>query len=118
SRYRRQDEARENQVHEWNDVLQEERDAFAAQRQELDVEDVHNDQYCQQDELRPLRGVAEEETHLLEHQLAPHHAPRRENARYELAERALSYPALTALLGFAETAGVQPAVQQRAEHDR
>ena len=63
---------------ERHDVDEEERHAFAAQRQELDVEHVHHHEHGEQDELRPLRRVAEEEPHFLEDQLAAHDAERRE----------------------------------------
>ena len=51
---------------------------FAAQRQELDVEDVHHHEHGEQDQLRPLRRVAEEQPHFLEHELAAHDAERRQ----------------------------------------
>jgi hypothetical protein len=60
-RDRRQHEAGERQVQEGHHVDEEEGDALAAQRQELDVEHVHHHQHRQQDQLRPLRGVAEED---------------------------------------------------------
>ena len=83
-----------NEIHERDHVGEEEGDTLAAQRQELDVEHVDDDEHRQQDELRPLCRVAEEEAHLLEHQLPAHYSPRREQARHESAERALSYPCL------------------------
>src|SRR5207247_8404515 len=50
-RDRRQNKPRQNQVHERDDVGQEEGDTFAAQRQELDVEDVHHHQHGEENQL-------------------------------------------------------------------
>ena len=72
----------------------------------------------EQDELRPLRRVAEEQAQLLEHQLAPQRAERREQPHDRCAGR--SRPArkrCAALLRLAEPVDVEPAMQQRAEHD-
>jgi hypothetical protein len=84
-----------------NDVHEKNVTPFSLQRQILDVEDVDDHEHGQQDQLRPLRGVAEEQAQLLEHELAPQDAERREQlvpSRPKPPPRAQRSPLSCALL--------------------
>ena len=70
----REDEAGQALVEEHHHGDQAERHLLAGEeRQRADVEDVHQQQHREQDQLAPLGRVAEEHPQVLEQELAPRH---------------------------------------------
>src|SRR3989454_5860783 len=60
------------------------------ERQRLDVEEVHDHEHREQDQLAPLRRVAEEELDVLEHELPLRHRQEPEQRAHGPAPQARS----------------------------
>src|SRR2546425_11685115 len=128
-RHRRKDEARrdggeheprEPEVQERHQRDVEEAHGFAAvQRQGLDVEQVHQHKHAQQDELAPLRGVAEEQLDVLDHELALRDRQKAQRRADGSPPDGPPHEPLGGLLGLREPRCEQLPVEQRAQrHER
>src|SRR5207248_6642340 len=81
-------ETSQAQIEERNEGDVEKADRLAAmQRQGLDVEQIHDHQHREENELAPLRRVAEEQLHVLDHELALRHGEEGEHDAYGATPR-------------------------------
>ena len=115
---RREHEAGEPEIQKRNRVHEEGRDPRAAQRQELHVEDVHDHEHREQNQLRPLRRVAEEDAQLLHHELAPQDPERLEQEVPGASRDPPPHPTLRTLLRLREARRVELLMQQCTHHER
>src|SRR6266566_3878225 len=126
-RYRRKNEAGgDGGQHEPRQPEVEERDErdveephrlTAVQRQRLDVEQVHQHERRQQDELAPLRRVAEEQLDVLDHELALGDREEAQQRSDRAAPHLAPHEPFGPLLRFREPRRKQVAVEHRAKRD-
>ena len=127
-RHRREHESRgdggehepgERQVEEHHHRDQQHRHALAGEeRQRADVEDVDQQEHGEQDQLAPLRGIAEEQQHVLDDELPLGHRQADPSSRGGDPGPVLAaHVLLGAFLGLGEPVPVEPLVRQRAQHD-
>ena len=87
------------------------------QRQRLHIEEIHDDEDGEQDQLAPLCRVAEEELDVLQDELSLGHRQPAEQRAHRPTPQATANESLRAFLRLGEPLGIQRAVQHGAERD-
>src|SRR6266566_5280593 len=88
------------------------------QRQCLNVEQIHDDQHREQDQLTPLRRVPEEQLDVLENEFPFRDRQPAEHGADRPAPQRTANESLGALLRLRESGGIEYAMQQRTEGDK